>query len=164
MKNQTPMAYLQTWAEGADANRGAKGRLEHTASDVFGDRGVQRGDRVFVAEVVGGQLHLIGRMVVADVLSQQQAQKRMIDEVWKARDHLMAAPGASPISYERPVKPGIAAKLQFLRKTGRVGHDGAPEYRVTKLKFNSDGRLDDQTTRTVRRLSEESAALLETLL
>jgi hypothetical protein len=164
MKNKTPTAYLQIWTEGADANRAATGPLKHTASDVFRDRGVQRGDAVFVAEVVNGQLQLIGRLVVADVLSKKQAQKKLGYAVWDAQDHVIAAPGASPITYGRRVEPDVAAELRFRQKTGRVSGDGVPKYRLTKLKFNSDGRLDAQTTRTVRRLTEESAARLEDLL
>jgi hypothetical protein len=164
MKSTTPMAYLQVWTEGADANRGMTGPLRHTASDVFRARGVQRGDRVFVAEVVDGQLQLIGRIVVADVVNQEEAEETIDHEVWDARDHLIAVPGASLMADGRPVAPDIAAELRFLQKTGRVGRDGAPRYRLTKLKLNPEGRLEGQTTRTVRRLVEESAASLEELL
>jgi hypothetical protein len=164
MKHETPSAYLQVWTEGADANHAEPGPLEHTASDVFRARGVQRGDTVFVAEVVHGRLKLIGRLVVADVLSLKQARKKLGPRVWPAQDHLTAGPGTSRIADGQPVDIATAADLRFLRKTGRVGRDGAPKYRITTLKFRPDGQLDAQTTRTVRRLTEESAASLEASL
>jgi hypothetical protein len=164
MKNKTPKAYLQTWTEGADASRAATGPLLHTASNLFCDRGVQRGDTVFVAEVVDGQLALIGRLVVADILTLKQARRKLGDDLWDAHDHLIAAPGASEITWGRCLETADVADLRFLQKTGRVGRDGVPKYRLTTLKLDPKGRLDAQTTRTVRRLTDASAAVLETKL
>jgi hypothetical protein len=164
MTNKTPQAYLQTWTEGADANRAATGPLQHTASNVFRDRGVRRGDTVFVAEVVAGRLALIGRLVVADILTKKQAQRKFSYELWDAQDHIIAAPGASRITWGRCLATDDVADLRFLQKTGRVGRDGVPKYRLTKLKLAPSGRLDAQTTRTVRRLTDASAALLEAKL
>jgi hypothetical protein len=161
MTSETPNAYLQTWTEGADASRAATGPLQHTASNVFRDRGVRRGDTIFVAEVVDGQLALIGRMVVGEILTRGEARKLLGPDVWDAQDHLIAAPGASEITWGRRLEADDVADLRFLQKTGRVGRDGLPTYRTTKLKLGADGRLDAQTTRTVRRLTAGSAALLE---
>jgi hypothetical protein len=165
MTTYMPMAYLQTWAEGADVNRAAAGQpLEHTASNVFRKRGVRPGDTVFVAEVADGHLELVGRLVVQDMLTKAQAQASLPYDVWDAADHLIAAAGASPVTYGRRIRRSVAAQLTFLQKTGRMLADGSPRYRLTSLTFDDHGRLDAQTTRTVRRLTYKSAACLEKLL
>jgi hypothetical protein len=78
-------SFLQTWTEGADANR-RPGRLAHTASDVFRERGVQPGDRVYVAEVVDGYLELIGRLEVGRIVGYRAAKRELGHNVWPAKD------------------------------------------------------------------------------
>jgi hypothetical protein len=156
-------SFLQTWTEGADVNR-QPGDLTHTASDLFRERGVGRGDTVYVAEVADGKLELIGRMRVAEVLSYAEARRRLPYPPWEAKDHLIAEPGtATPKVFGRPVRRRIAERLRFLQKTGRTRADGTTVFRETALLFRGAG-LDAQTTRTVRRLTDDSAVLLEALL
>ena len=159
-------SFLQTWAEGADVNRTPGEPLEHTASDVFRKRDVLPGDRIFVAEVVDRRLHLVGRMRVAELVDAATAETKLHStDLWDARDHLIAEPGsATQKVFNRQVPDNVARSLRFLQKTGRRGPGGRAAYARTTLKFDSAGGLDGQTTRTVRRLTEDSAEQLEQLL
>ena len=158
-------AFLQTWTDGADVNRRPGEPLEHTASNLFVERDVTRGDTVFVAEVVDGYLELIARMVVGEVLTFAQARARFGPNIWDAEDHLIASPDTdSPMVFGRRVPHEIARQIRFLQKTGRKRSDGTPVYLQTSLNYRQPERLDDQTTRTVRRLTPASAELLETLI
>jgi hypothetical protein len=164
-RNLAMTAFLQTWTDGADLNRRPGEALEHTASDLFVDRDVARGDTVFVAEVAHGGLQLIARMVVGEVLTLAQAKVRLGTDIWDATDHLIASPGtASPMVFGRRVSHENARRLRFLQKTGRKRSDGTPVFCETSLKYLQPDQLDDQTTRTVRRLTPASAELLEALI
>jgi hypothetical protein len=157
-------AFLQVWSEGADVNRDP-GRLSHTASDLFRQREVEPGDTVYVAEMVDGHLELIGRLKVSAVVDEAEARRRFSQDVWHARDHLIAVRGsASEKVFERRVEDDVARSLRFLRKTGRYRPDGQPVLRVTELTWAAPGYLDPQTTRTVRRLDAGSAAKLEQMI
>ena len=126
------------------------------------ERDVAPGDTVFVAEVNNGDLELIARMVVGEVLTLAQATVRLGPNIWKAKDHLIASAGtASPMVFGRRVPHETVRQLRFLQKTGRKRSDGTTVFRETSLSYRQPNQLDDQTTRTVRRLTSASAELLE---
>jgi hypothetical protein len=124
--------------------------LDHVSSNMFAQRGVEVGDRVYVVTVVKGVLHLLGRLVVGDFLDRDEAEE-VIDEPWDACDHLVASE-CTPMDFTRTVTHDLVERLQFESIRG-----------ITTLKFKNGG-LDEQTLRGVRRLTEESASLLDDLL
>jgi hypothetical protein len=124
-------------------------QLEHAASNAFRARGVRKGDRVFVVTIREGQLFVGGRLVVDKVTTQKDAEKLLGTALWTARDHIVAR---NPLGVLQPVPvPNkIARRLRFVPDSDLV--------------WSSPGELDRQTLRGVRRLSDESAALLDDIL
>src|SRR4051812_13372842 len=66
------------------------GPCDQMASDNFRDRGVSVGDRVFVLSYFDGELHIIGAMTVEQIVDQRAAERLMNQQLWDARDHLVA--------------------------------------------------------------------------
>lgn len=129
--------------------------LDHTAGKLFTQRGVGPGDKIYVVNNFQGNFVLIGRLEVDKIVSQADAGRLLNDtELWDAPEHVIAKPGtATPMRFERIVPVELTKQLMF---QGTKGFE-AP-------KFESEDRLDRQTLRGVRRLSDGSARLLETLL
>jgi hypothetical protein len=93
-------------------------------------------------------------MEVGKIVSKAEAEKLMGYEVWDAPEHLVAKQGTgTPMRFERGVPPEITKELIF---EGTKGYES--------LKFVSEGILDRQTLRGIRRVTEASAHLLESLL
>lgn len=155
-------SYLQVWAAGAEVNRATEGApLAHTASNLFEARGITRGDRIYVGHVENRRLCLIGRLEVADIVSRRTAEQRLGADLWDARDHAFATRGCSTAKkFGIRVPDQIVRSLRFQAKTW----DAKTALRITDLKLDAAGRLDPQTTRTVRRLTVGSASQLEGLL
>lgn len=75
-------------------------------------------------------------------------------EPWEADEHVIAVDGsASTQSSKRVIPIDVLRQLRFESPSG-----------ITALKWVSDTRLDQQTFRGVRRLTPESADLLESLI
>lgn len=138
-----------TWKE---TEREAGEPLSHTAANVFVERGVEAGDRVYVVTVLKGVLHLLGRMVVGRVADYDQADAAVDYVPWEATDHLLASE-CTAMRFDRVVPTETAARLMFEGGKGPV-----------PLKFKAAGALDEQTLRGVRRLAQGSAELLDALL
>lgn len=101
-----------------------------------------------------GDLVLIGRLEVEKIVSQVEAERLLGPDVWEAPEHVIAKPGSStPKRFERIVPMEITKQLLF---------QGAKGFEPPK--FESEDTLDRQTLRGVRRLSDGSARLLESLL
>jgi hypothetical protein len=136
--------------------RGEEGlQLNHVASNIFTERGVRKGDRIYVITVIKGELFLIGRLTANRIVhSDGEAERLLCYEPWSAADHLIAdADKCTTMNFRRPVAFGIVKQLRF------IGPDG-----LTPARFKSEWALDQQTLRGVRKLSEESAALLDGVL
>lgn len=128
--------------------------LDHTAGKIFTQRGVGPGDKVYVVNNFKGDLVLIGRLEVENIVSQAEAERILGVDVWDAPEHIIAKQGsATPMRFERGVPMEMVRQLLF---QGAKGFES--------LKFESEDRLDRQTLRGVRRLSDGSARLLENLL
>jgi hypothetical protein len=128
--------------------------LEHTSGNRFVKSGVESDDSVYVVTVRKGLLYLIGRLTVARICSRAEAQEVLgTDDLWDAKDHIIAA-SATPMRFEFKVPIDITEKLLFIRKSGAV----------ERPVFKKSGYLDQQTLRCVRKLSPESARLLDKLL
>ncbi|MEI6044149.1 MAG: hypothetical protein WCS37_07135 [Chloroflexota bacterium] len=128
--------------------------LNHTAGNLFLQRGVQRGDYVYVITVQEGLLFLLGRMKVVEILDYQEAKLRL-PSVWEAAEHLFGDPnGSTNMNFYRLVPIELTQSLIIKRRDGKK----------RPPKFISPGILDQQTLRGVTELSSSSAYELDKFL
>lgn len=148
-----PSAFTHYWSESTPFEDGEL--FSHTAGNRFISAGVTTGDRVFGISVRRGVPILIGRMTVSrPPVNFEEARDLLPYEPWEAAEHLIAMNGsASAQSSARVIPVEILRLLRFESASG-----------VTALKFVTETRLDQQTFRGVRRLTQESADLLESLI
>jgi hypothetical protein len=127
--------------------------LNHTASSMFRRRGVSAGDHLYIVTVLSGCLYLAGKMEIGEIVSFEEASRRLNDKnLFKASDHLLAS-RVTALDYMRNVPWQITVRLRFFR--GR---------RLASLKFTKPGQLDTQTLRGIRQMPEETARTLDNLL
>jgi hypothetical protein len=129
--------------------------LNHTAGNSFANAGVKKGDAVYVITVKKGELFLVGRMTVSQVVHSDAEARRLLGyDVWSADDHLIATKGeCTPMKFRRRIAANIVQQLRFENKEGPKA-----------LTFKSSGGLDQQTLRGVRKLTSSSAGLLDSIL
>jgi hypothetical protein len=145
--NPVPRDFLSYWIPDTarrELERGAL--LDHAASNQYGH--IQEDDRVYIATVwPGGQLVLLGRMVVGDKVDQNRAAKKLkTSDLWEADWHILPKEGtAAPIT-EIDLSD-IAAELEFQGERKR-------------LTVNR-GRVNAQQLQSMRRLTPAAAALLD---
>lgn len=130
--------------------------MDHTAGDKFVKMGVAPGDFIYVVTVQRGHLYLLGRMQVGKICSQKEAERVLgTSNLWEGKDHLIARSGTgSPTRFDRQVPIRVVRRLQFESPSGGS----------KPLKFISNGVLDRQTLRGVRKLTASSAAMLNGIL
>lgn len=129
--------------------------LDHAAGNLFRKRGIAPGDSIYVVTVLHGALYLLAKMRVAmvcDVDEAAAALETVPELLWDADDHVVAD-AATPLAFDREVPRDTTARLLFV-----AGGDEKP------VKFDRQGRVDQQTMRGVRELTPTSAALLDSLL
>lgn len=126
--------------------------LLHTAGNVFVDRGVEPGDRVYLVTVRDGVLHLLGRMDVGFVTDTAYAAAALGYAPREADDHLLASE-CTALRLDHRVSHDVASKLIFEGVRG-----------LQKLEYKDLGVLDERCLRGVRRLTDASAAVLDGLL
>ena len=126
--------------------------LDHAASNEYSRRGVAAGDWLYVVTVVKGDLHLIGRMKVDRVASQAEAARILgTTDIWEASGYCLSTSSeASPMRFDVMVSRGDRDLPRFFTRSG-----------LSSLKVDEEGRLDQQTLRSIRELTEESARLLD---
>lgn len=126
-----------------------------SGSNMFRKRGVSLGDIVYVISLAGGQLYLGGRMTVKDIVSRPEAVKLWGSDSLYDADEWVVDPEESGTSLHlhRRLSPSITKQLRFASK------DGPKE-----PFFISDTHLDNQATRGVRELTQESAELLDRII
>lgn len=148
-----PSAFTHYWSESTAFEDGDL--FIHTAGNRFVSAGVDTGDTVFGISVRRGTPILVGRLIASSPpVSFEVAQELLPYEPWDADEHIIAVDGsASTQSSERVIPIDILRKLRFESPSG-----------VSALKWVSESRLDQQTFRGVRRLTPESAELLESLI
>jgi hypothetical protein len=141
--------FLQLWQrDTAEKILKTQQYLGHSASDQL-DR-VQPDDTVWVATVYkGGDFVLLGRLEVGECTDEEGAKELLdTDDIWPAKYHVLSKPG-----YEEPLREvslmDVAEDLRFLSKTGK-----------DRLKV-TDGRVNAQQLQRIRRLTPESARMLE---
>src|SRR5580704_18063690 len=130
--------------------------LDHTAGNLFRDRGISKGDSVYIITVKRGQLFVLGKLTVAKVCGFEVAARLLkTKDLWEAEDHIIAESPA-PImrrKFDVPLTLTISEQLRF------EGSEGSKSPR-----FVSPGILDQQTLRGVRELDYVSAQLLDEFL
>ena len=125
--------------------------LNHTAGNLFRQRGVQPGDLVYVISSERGRLRLVGRMKVAEIVDQETATRRLgTTNLWEASEHCISVPGSgTPL-----LKQAVLLPREQTRKL-RFETDAGPQPPVMHR-----GALDQQTLRGVRRLTTKLGLLL----
>ncbi|TCK16978.1 hypothetical protein DFR30_0198 [Thiogranum longum] len=136
------------------ANRGYTA-LDHTAGNQFRKAGVGIGDVIFVVTVKKGQLFLGGKIVVTKLCSQSEAENLFKTDfgLYQANEHLIGSKNPDRFRPTLKVPVKIVEALYFESSDG-----------PKPLKFKSQGVLDQQTLRGVRRLTPRSAEELSKLL
>lgn len=111
---------------------------------------INSGDRVFVTNVSGGRLRLLGAFEV-DRIQDTATEGKPAGATWDGREYLIAKPGTSTLLRFIEVTPDDVRRLTFVGKTSTVA-------------LTEDGAVDRQAMRAIRELTADSAARLETLL
>ena len=146
--------YLQTWTDGASAALEQAGEpLIHAASNQYGRMGVAPDDRLYVAYLDRRHLHLLGRLMVDRIVDQTEAERFFGGEVWIARYHAIGS-GTDLALFDVRVPVDVLEALTFVRNDGRT----------TTLTVAPDGTVNGQALQSIRRLTSESAALLDEVL
>lgn len=142
-----------TWEENSQLTGNGE-LLDHTASNDFRERGISSGDAVYVVTVQKGKLHVSAKIIVGQILNRSEAMDALgHSNLWDASDHIIAS-RSTPINWQLEIPLKITEQLEFFSAAGLR----------SKLVFRSPGELDEQTLRGVRRLSSESASLIDALL
>jgi hypothetical protein len=135
-----------TWARKAREVALGCPKLDYAASNQFKTAGVVSGSTILVITVLEGVLFVAGRINVAKVLTNKAdvaaVLGRPASEIWEGSHYII--PDAGDIDVFRPevsVPASVAAKLEFESNVG-----------VSRPKLLSNGKLDQQTLRNVRRL------------
>ena len=155
-QRQQPRHYTHYWNTSTCEFQPA-GVLDHTAGNDFGRTGVQPGDFVYVTNILRGRLRFIGRMQVQRIVSYDEACRLLDCDLWEADEHCIAVPEtATRMSFERYAPLETARRLRFVRADGTI----------IGLTFRAGDPqlLEQQTLRSVRRLTPESAELLDELI
>lgn len=148
--------YLQTWTDGVEGARQREGqRLVFTASSQY--RGLRIGpdDRLFIAYLDRKRLHIMARVVVGEVLDQHEAIRRFGRGIWDAGWYVRTRQKASdPVAFDLRVPDSVVRQLRFERANGKI----------TRLRPSPDGSLDGKALQAIRRLTMDSAALLDSIM
>lgn len=123
--------------------------MTHTANAQFRRAGVTPGDRVYVVGTKDGELLLLGRLGVGRVVSQREAEAQFGHDVYEAPDHLLGA--GTRIDLDRVVPESIARQIE--RESGKPIKMDPARY-----------QLNVHSLRTTGRITEDSAALFDSLL
>jgi hypothetical protein len=147
-------AYLQTWTDGATgALERAGDPIEHAASDQYQRMGVDVGDVLYIAYLDDRHLHLLGRLQVAEMLTEEQVRQMWGDDVWEAKYHAVG-PASDRALFDVRVPADVLTALEFVRADGRL----------TTLEIGPDETVSGQALQSIRRLTQASAALLDEVL
>lgn len=131
------------------------GFLDHTAGEQFKSRGVQRGDTVYAITFKSGELFVVGRLIVDQILGQREAQRLLTYELWEASEHLIGdSTKLTTMRFDAVVPDAKVAAIRFL---DRDGARSAPAR-------NRRGGIDPQTFRGVRQITEPTARLFDDVL
>jgi hypothetical protein len=131
------------------------GNWVHTSANNLRKKGIRAGDCIYVVTVISGRLYLAGRIEVGEMLTRSQAEDRLGRPLYAAGDHVLAREGSEmAFDFETALPVDLTKRLRFIKK------GEAP----VALLFKSKGLLDQQTLRSIRELTAESAGLLDDFL
>ena len=128
-------------------------RLKHIAGNLFSDRGVSVGDRIYIFTRSEREILLVCDEVVDEFVTEIQARRKLGYAVYPGHDHIMLA-SPTPVRFDRAIPTNTLKKLRFQSKSQRT---------LSEVKFASDGFPDRQTFRTLRNLTPGSAKELDQL-
>jgi Domain of unknown function (DUF3883) len=135
--------FLQYWkVEQADLYEGQP--LDHAASAQFGL--VHPTDTLWIVTIRDHRLKLLGRLRVAEIVGQQEAERRLGRKPYEGPFHALAEPGT--------VEPVFETDIQDLAKRLRFDSDRE------KLKIKKANRTDGRQIQRLRELTLESVGLL----
>ncbi len=132
--------------------------VKHISGNDLSKRGIEIGDVVFIITVKEGKLFLSGKLTVGKFCTRKEAAKEMNCEptdLWDAKEHIIAS-NFTPTTkkyWDLQVPTDVTEQLEFIS-----GNE------IKTLKFKSKNYLDQQTLRSVRRLTPESAQKLDEVL
>lgn len=142
--------FMLYWIPGTFDTLLRSGRpLDHLGSNHF--HRVRSGDTVWIVTVRSGSLRLVGRLCVELVVDTAEARQILgTDDLWAAGYQAIALSGT-----EAPLRElSLDSVAPFLRFESPTGRD-----RLTL----SDGYVPAQQLQTMRRLTAESATLLQSI-
>ena len=129
--------------------------LDHTAGNLFQERGIRADDIVYVVSVIKGALYICGSLVVGKICDVDEAATILgfePEDLWEADEHIISA-AATPMNFNLKVPLKVTRQLRFISDKS-----------IKPLKFKAQNYLDEQTLRGVRELDPASAAELNALL
>jgi hypothetical protein len=143
--------HLLYW-RGSTADHNVGNLLDHIASDQLKPGFINLGDTIWIVTSHDGQLFLLGRMIVGKIIEGQREAEREWGKgpLWKAKFHIKPEPGTEEFARKVEITD-LASFLRFESKD-------ADRLTVDK------GRVNAQQLQRVRKLTVESARLLETRL
>lgn len=154
-----PAAFTHYWREKFLHLDSEGETYDHTAGNQFLRRGVTTGDRVFCISVRKGIPILIGALTLSRPPVSREKACRLLqtDNLWEdGKEHLIGDKKNSSVkSFTRTLPWEVLRRLRFYKPKSQG---------VKALKFDTPTRLNQQTLRNVRMLTEESAEELERLL
>lgn len=147
-------AYLQTWTEGATIALERAGEpITHAASDQYHRMGVTVGDTLYIAYLDSRHLHLLGRLTVDEILTQDQVEQMWGEDVWVAKYHAIGHDSDIAL-FDLRVPRDVLRALEFVRADGTL----------TTLDIQPNETVSGQALQSIRRLTPASVALLDEVL
>jgi hypothetical protein len=147
-------AFIQLWDKDvvrAMEEQVGGGRLTHSASDKFEAVGLERGDRLYVVGLRRGQVILIGRMVVDELVDHETAVRRLQNpNIYEARWHVLGnEEQASEMRFDRLVPRADAERLE--RASGKRLDPDVP------MTFAAVGEITPGTAETLEQVLQDVA-------
>jgi hypothetical protein len=141
--------YVYYWKPSTVDHNLSSGPLEHIAGDQLDPGRINAGDTIWIATARKGVLLLVGRIIVGRIIKGQKAAEQFLrtSNLWVAEFHIVAQHGTEENLQEVNIED-IAALLRFQSPS-------ADCLTVT------NGRVNAQQLQSLRKLTPESAALLQ---
>ena len=109
-----PRDFLSYWKpETADRSLDVGGTLGHIASNQYSR--VEAGDTVWLVTVQAGELYLLGRVLVGQVTTQDEASRLLgTSDLWESSVHILASEGTDETIQDLPITH-LAVALRFAK-------------------------------------------------
>lgn len=119
-------------------------------------RDVGPGDTVYVVNFFRGELYVVGRLVVDQIVNRAQAEHILgTTDLWEAREHVIGRKGDSTfMRFDAVIPAAQLPQIEFVASDGSI-HPPAR---------NRHGAVDPQAFRGVREITRKTAKLFERCL